>query len=72
MICYRDMTFCSRDCNNTDCKRNKKNINKPKELEWMPVAYSDFKDCKVMMNDYINLEEEDEHERTEIVGEQNL
>ena len=46
MICYKDMTFCSRDCNNTDCKRNKKNIHKPKELEWMPVAYSDFKGCK--------------------------
>lgn len=46
MICYKDMTFCSRDCNNTDCIRNKKNINKPKELDWMPVAYSDFKECK--------------------------
>lgn len=46
MICYKDMTFCSRDCNNTDCKRNKKNVHKPKELEWMPVAYSDFKECK--------------------------
>ena len=46
MICYKDMTFCSRDCANTDCKLNNKNIHKPKELEWMPVAYRDFKDCK--------------------------
>ncbi len=46
MICYKDMTFCSRDCANKECKRNKKNINKPPDLEWMPVAYSDFKDCK--------------------------
>ena len=46
MICYKDMTFCSRDCENTKCKRNKQNIDKPKDLEWMPVAYSDFKDCE--------------------------
>ena len=46
MICYKDMTFCSRDCANKKCKRNKQNIDKPKELEWMPVAYSDFKDCE--------------------------
>ena len=46
MICYKDMTFCSSDCANKDCKRNKKNIDKPPHLEWMPVAYSDFKGCE--------------------------
>ena len=45
MICYKDKTFCSRDCANMKCSINKKNINKPKDLEWMPIAYSDFKDC---------------------------
>jgi len=45
MICYKDITFCSRECKNRKCERNKKNINKPKHLAWMPVAYSDFKDC---------------------------
>lgn len=45
MICYKDMTFCSRDCANKECKRNKKNIDKPPHLEWMPVAYSDFNNC---------------------------
>ena len=46
MICYKDMTFCSRDCANKKCKRNKQNIDKPPQLEWMPVAYSDFKSCE--------------------------
>ena len=46
MICYKDMTFCSRDCANKECRLNKQNIDKPKDLEWMPVAYSDFKDCE--------------------------
>jgi len=45
MICYQDKTFCIRDCANMKCSINKKNINKPKDLEWMPISYSDFKDC---------------------------
>lgn len=45
MICYKDMTFCSRECKNRKCDRNKNNINKPVHLAWMPVAYSDFKNC---------------------------
>lgn len=39
------MTFCSRKCGNDKCKRNKKNIDQPPHLEWMPIAYSDFRDC---------------------------
>lgn len=46
MICYKDMTFCSRDCNNEKCDSNKRNIHMPVGLAWMPVAYADFKDCK--------------------------
>lgn len=45
MITYKDMAFCLRDCANEQCERNKVNINKPKDLEWMPVAFAEFKDC---------------------------
>ena len=50
MICYKDMTFCSRDCANKECERNKQNIDKPPQLEWMLVAYSDFKSCEKFKN----------------------
>lgn len=45
MICYKDKTFCSRDCANKKCDLNKQNIDIPPHLLWMPVAYSDFVDC---------------------------
>ena len=46
MICYKDKCFCSRDCRNKKCEVNKKNINVPPHLAWMPIAYSDFKNCE--------------------------
>lgn len=45
MITYKDMAFCARDCANRQCDRNKVNINKPKDLEWMPVDFAEFKGC---------------------------
>lgn len=46
MICYRDMIFCSRDCGNSICIHNKKNIeDRPSEYAWMPVCFSNFSDC---------------------------
>lgn len=50
MICYKDMTFCSRDCANMACKRNKQNIDKAPHLEWLPIAYSNFKSCEKFKN----------------------
>lgn len=40
MITYKDMTFCSDDCKNIDCERNKKHVplNPP-----LPVAYARFR-----------------------------
>lgn len=47
MFCYRDMTFCMRECANYKCKRNKKHLeNIPEEEAWMPIAFSEFKECK--------------------------
>lgn len=47
MICYKDMTFCSRNCDNFICIRNKKNIeDRPPEYAWMPVSFSNFSDCE--------------------------
>lgn len=37
-----DITFCSRNCENTECKRNKKHI--PEDAKY--VSMSDFKDCE--------------------------
>lgn len=47
MICYKDMTFCSRDCGNLYCTLNKKNLDdRPAEYAWMPVAFANFSDCQ--------------------------
>lgn len=46
MIVYRDMTFCSdKDCANTKCKRNLKNIDLTKVPSDMGIAMSDFYVC---------------------------
>ena len=46
---YKDITFCSADCLNIECERNK--INVPHDLPtWQIVAWSDFSgDCKLYM-----------------------
>jgi len=47
MLCYKDMTFCSSDCINTDCYRNftPDDRNKVIALD-LPVAWADYsKDC---------------------------
>lgn len=48
MICYRDMTFCSSDCQSYKCERMLSN-SQAKEAERfsLPICFSDFsKDCK--------------------------
>ena len=46
MICYKDMTFCSRECANLRCTLNIEHTkNRPPEYAWLPIAVSDFKDC---------------------------
>jgi len=49
MMCYRDMTFCSSDCINTECFRNFTDEHKANAQKWWksfegepPVAFSDF------------------------------
>ena len=49
MMCYRDMTFCSSDCKNTECFRNFTPTVKEQAIEWwgsedVPIAYADFSD----------------------------
>lgn len=49
MICYKDMTFCSSDCVNTDCRRNFTDQVQEDAKKWWgdiegepPIAFSDF------------------------------
>lgn len=49
MICYLDMTFCSRKCGNVRCKRNFTEEKREGAKRWWgseeaPVAFSDMKD----------------------------
>ena len=42
-----DITFCSRDCNNKQCQRNLKYIDKTKLYSSTPfISVADWKDCK--------------------------
>ena len=51
MICYKDMTFCSSDCTNTECHRFFSEEQRENAEKWWggpdaPVAFSDFSgDC---------------------------
>lgn len=49
MICYRDMTFCSSDCDNRECRRHfSEEVEKGARKWWShdpdnaPIAFSDF------------------------------
>lgn len=44
-ICYKDMTFCIRDCKNKKCERNKKHTENA-TYNGLPICYCDFYDCK--------------------------
>ena len=51
MICFRDMTFCSAECVNSECFRNySPDVDKAAKA-WggddAPVAFSDFSDTCV-------------------------
>ena len=42
-----DITFCSRDCNNKQCQRNLKYIDKTKLYSSTPfISVADWKNCK--------------------------
>ena len=42
-----DITFCSRDCNNKQCQRNLKYIDKTNLYSSPPfISVADWKDCK--------------------------
>ena len=43
MICYKDMSFCNRDCKNKKCRRNKIHI--PEQTALL-VCYFNFDGCK--------------------------
>lgn len=43
VITYRGMTFCSLDCANVGCPRNKAHV--PTEGLELPVAWAEFVDC---------------------------
>lgn len=38
-----DITFCNRNCNNKECKRNLESIKLPKDIF---VSIANFKECK--------------------------
>lgn len=47
MICYRDMSFCMSDCNNTECPRNfTPEVQEAADKWWgkegAPIAFMDF------------------------------
>ena len=47
MMCYKDMTFCSAPCSNTECRRNYNDDVVAASHEWWgsdtaPIALSDF------------------------------
>jgi hypothetical protein len=48
MIHYKDMAFCSyTECSDTTCCRNQKNINlEHYKAAGLPLALSDFMQCK--------------------------
>lgn len=42
-----DITFCSRDCNNKQCQRNLKYIDKTKLYSSTPfISVADWENCK--------------------------
>jgi len=43
MISYRDMTFCTAECDETQCHRNKQHLPDRTEL---PVAFASFTNCE--------------------------
>ncbi len=40
MLCYKDTTFCTAECTDTECRRHK--IHVPEDTFGFPVAYCDF------------------------------
>jgi hypothetical protein len=48
MICYKDMTFCSQECDNMKCSRNLSHIPRNEDgtfnVDW-PIAVAEFSDC---------------------------
>jgi len=55
MICYRDMTFCNAECDNTDCHRKLTDEVWANAAKWWegddaPVAVADFsKNCTIFI-----------------------
>ena len=45
MIIYNDTTYCVRECNNMDCKRNFKHI-EGQDTKGLPVSMAVFDKCK--------------------------
>lgn len=43
MMCYKDMTFCVRECTNMECKRNIKHV--PDDV-LEPICMAKFMDCE--------------------------
>ena len=51
-----DITYCSRECSNVECKRNKKHI--PEDVKY--VSMSDFfGDCSEWRGNIFNLSEDE-------------
>lgn len=59
MIVYKDRAFCYRDCNVTECIRNKRNIEWSNEL---PVSFMRFTDCE-NYEPYRQREQKDYYEK---------
>ena len=41
-----DITYCTRECGNMECKRNKKTLQILEEERTFYISMCDFKDCK--------------------------
>ena len=48
MGCWKDTTFCAKDCRNLKCNRNRHNI--PKDLDCI-VSICNFENCEYWSGD---------------------
>lgn len=54
-MAYSDITFCSRECSNMECKRNQKHLSEDVKY----VSISDFSDCSKWRGNIFNLSEDE-------------
>ena len=53
--CWKDITYCARECSNMECVRNQKHL--PEDVKY--VSISDFSDCSEWRGNIFNLSEDE-------------